>query len=281
MTCPKCGAALKGSGKFCATCGAPVDQAGKRPSGAPPTSKAATTGVVPQKPMPEVKIRSTDPPPKSKVDPLGSTSPDAFAETAVGTTRDQLERAIEEHRKSQPRVATNAGGHGAPPAPTQEMLGVPSVVGQGPVSPKAMSHVVPSQGVKTAALPQQPTPAPMSPIPLLSGPPGGFVPPAPSSPGPSGGPMGRGPGVPLSPSSSGGLPALSPPPVGPYSMPHPVQNTPHPSLSPFHPGAQVMVLWANRQRYRGTVQQVVPPRVLVAFPDGQQHWVEMQYVSIV
>jgi hypothetical protein len=38
-------------------------------------------------------------------------------------------------------------------------------------------------------------------------------------------------------------------------------------------------MWANGQRYRGTIVQLLGPRVLVVFPDGQQHWVEMGYIT--
>jgi hypothetical protein len=45
------------------------------------------------------------------------------------------------------------------------------------------------------------------------------------------------------------------------------------------PGSRVSVTWSNGQRYPGTVHQVSGSRCLVAFPDGQQHWVEMLYVA--
>jgi hypothetical protein len=41
----------------------------------------------------------------------------------------------------------------------------------------------------------------------------------------------------------------------------------------------VNVTWSNGQRYPGTVQQVSGSQCLVVFPDGQHHWVEMQYVA--
>jgi hypothetical protein len=41
----------------------------------------------------------------------------------------------------------------------------------------------------------------------------------------------------------------------------------------------VTVTWSNGQRYPGTVQQVAGSQCLVVFPDGQHHWVEMQYVT--
>lgn len=47
----------------------------------------------------------------------------------------------------------------------------------------------------------------------------------------------------------------------------------------YAPGSRVQVTWSNGQRYPGTVQQVGGSQCLVMFPDGQQHWVEMQYVT--
>lgn len=47
----------------------------------------------------------------------------------------------------------------------------------------------------------------------------------------------------------------------------------------YAPGSRVNVTWSNGQRYPGTVHQVSGSQCLVMFPDGQQHWVEMQYVA--
>jgi hypothetical protein len=47
----------------------------------------------------------------------------------------------------------------------------------------------------------------------------------------------------------------------------------------YAPGARVNVTWSNGQRYPATVSQVSGSQVLVIFPDGQQHWVEMQYLT--
>jgi hypothetical protein len=98
--------------------------------------------------------------------------------------------------------------------------------------------------------------------------------------------------IPLAAGSSGGLPATSipqhlpsgPPGAGaagsqprlsPVPMPQPIRAR-MPSLAP---GLAVSVTWANGQRYRGTIVQLMGTRVLVVFPDGQQHWVEMSYIS--
>ena len=47
----------------------------------------------------------------------------------------------------------------------------------------------------------------------------------------------------------------------------------------YVPGSRVTVTWSNGQRYPGTVQQVSGSQCLVVFPDGQHHWVDMQYVA--
>ncbi len=47
----------------------------------------------------------------------------------------------------------------------------------------------------------------------------------------------------------------------------------------YAPGARVQVTWSNGARYPATVSQVSGTQCLVVFPDGQQHWVEMQYLS--
>lgn len=56
-------------------------------------------------------------------------------------------------------------------------------------------------------------------------------------------------------------------------------GAPAPQAYGFAPGTQVQVTWSNGQRYPGTVQQTSGTQVLVLFPDGQQHWVEMHYVT--
>jgi hypothetical protein len=39
------------------------------------------------------------------------------------------------------------------------------------------------------------------------------------------------------------------------------------------------VQWADGNRYPATVQQAGQGQCLVVFPDGQQRWVENQYLS--
>lgn len=47
----------------------------------------------------------------------------------------------------------------------------------------------------------------------------------------------------------------------------------------FGPGARVYVRWADGNRYPATVMQAAGAQCLVAFQDGQQRWVDAQYLS--
>lgn len=54
-----------------------------------------------------------------------------------------------------------------------------------------------------------------------------------------------------------------------------------PPQPPAHlrPGSLVLVYWADGNQYPGTVLQVSPYHVLVAFPNGGQQWIEQRYVT--
>ena len=62
----------------------------------------------------------------------------------------------------------------------------------------------------------------------------------------------------------------------PGAAPAPAYN-PYPFA--YTPGSRVHVTWSNGQRYPATINQMSGTQCLVVFPDGQQHWVEMQYIS--
>lgn len=51
-------------------------------------------------------------------------------------------------------------------------------------------------------------------------------------------------------------------------------------VDPFTVGRAVLVTWSNGQRYPATVLQLSPTHLLVAFGDGQRHWVERVFVSV-
>jgi hypothetical protein len=102
--------------------------------------------------------------------------------------------------------------------------------------------------------------------------------------------------APLQQSWSGQPPYGSAPPAypqAPVPYPYPPQPQAYPppqAYSPYAPppggyappfaaGGRVLVLWADGNRYPGVVQQVAPGQCLVVFPDGQQRWVEFQYLT--
>ena len=265
MTCATCGATLTGTARFCASCGAPR----------PPPSDARLTIDAPREKKPEAKVAI------QVVDPLAMTAPDAFAETANAETRAVLERALAAYDAKQRGGATTPGGPAPPPVATQEMNSVPSALASPQVSPKAASHVVPVHP-QTAAMPASAhklAAAPLAPVvhDAQGGSPQARIPMAPGSSGgmpalgeklrPSGPPAVAMPGV------AGAPPRLSPLPVAAY--PPPIGGRP----TPLAPGLTVSVTWATGQRYRGTIVQLMGTRVLVVFPDGQQHWVEMSYIT--
>ncbi len=117
---------------------------------------------------------------------------------------------------------------------------------------------------------------------------------------PSGAPSGYVPGqVPVTPAAPV-VPGYPAPPAtgaapwshGPHAAPPPQWGQPQAPFSPqpappsygypsfgYAPGARVLVTWSTGQRYPATVQQVTGSQCLVLFPDGQQHWVDMQYIA--
>ena len=106
------------------------------------------------------------------------------------------------------------------------------------------------------------------------------------------------PGPPWNPPPPQPFPQHAPPAPMPYAAaPYPLQPSQpqqQPTAPPMQgqppqaaggyvfgyvPGSRVTVTWSNGQRYPGTVQQVSGSQCLVVFPDGQHHWVDMQYVA--
>jgi hypothetical protein len=58
-----------------------------------------------------------------------------------------------------------------------------------------------------------------------------------------------------------------------------VRAAPVAPIEPFAVGRPVLVTWSNGQRYPATVLQLSATHVLVAFGDGQRHWVERVFVT--
>jgi hypothetical protein len=70
----------------------------------------------------------------------------------------------------------------------------------------------------------------------------------------------------------------------PYAAPPQAQaQAAPPAPQPMHnipPGTLVLVYWADGQRYPGTVLQVSPQHLFVAFPNGIQQWIDVRYVTV-
>lgn len=85
------------------------------------------------------------------------------------------------------------------------------------------------------------------------------------------------------PSAWGHPNAMPPPPPQPPAPPPPPPGYAPPSYGyptyGYPPGTRVLVTWSTGQRFPATVQQVTGTQCLVLFPDGQQHWVDMQYIA--
>ena len=58
-----------------------------------------------------------------------------------------------------------------------------------------------------------------------------------------------------------------------------VRAAPVAPIDPFALGRPVLVTWSNGQRYPATVLQLSATHILVAFGDGQRHWVERVFVT--
>jgi hypothetical protein len=69
---------------------------------------------------------------------------------------------------------------------------------------------------------------------------------------------------------------------GPAAAPAAAQPAPQAPQQTHNiaPGTLVLVYWADGQRYPGTVLQVGPHHVFVAFPNGIQQWIDARYVTV-
>ena len=192
-----------------------------------------------------------------------------------------------------PSVGVPSGGVSSGGIPSG---GVPSVsISSGDASSPfaATALPVPSNAPVQSQMPMPPPPAPPPPAPPMPAIPsmhvGAPMPPIqPPQPSVQPQPSGWNPGAyaatpqplpPQPPPPYGGAPAYAP------QAPPPPQPPPPPPMQPpgyvfgYAAGSRVHVTWSNGQRYPGTVQQVSGSQCLVVFPDGQHHWVEMQYVA--
>jgi hypothetical protein len=224
--CTKCGEALIGTGRFCASCGAP----------APPTELGATLESRRGEPLRERNEPRSEP----AAPPTRVSNPGAQAAQAA--------------------PAPSSYGPPPPPAnPPQAYAGYAQPAPQGYPAPQPVP--APAQGYPA------PQPAPQG-YPQQYAPAQGYAPvPTPQAPLPPPQQFQQPPlQAPQSPPQAYAQYAPPPPPYG----------------SPFVPGARVLVQWADGNRYPGTVQHVAPggAQCFIVFPDGQQRWVEIQYLAL-
>lgn len=131
----------------------------------------------------------------------------------------------------------------APPSPASVALD-----SSAPVSPLAVSNIFPAASA---------APAPARPANPVSMPTPPMTQPLPSRPAPA-------------------IPVPGPAIYGAASF---APTAAQPAVAPFVPTMRVLVLWSDGQRYPGVVSHVNDRQCLVSFGDGQQRWVDMQYLS--
>jgi hypothetical protein len=299
--CTKCRAELIGTGKFCASCGAPVEPAvvvAPTASEAQVNPFAATAS--PNHPIGE---RQSAPPAAASRPPPGEGSPiSPLAISNAIAERGAFEKAMES-------VEGRASAAAGPPAPSANKPGTRVM----PNAPKHPSKAEPPTSAastskkgsvpKTLAMEFQPGAEPWA-QPRAPGPRESELKPQstlgkPSSKGTQGAPqsiaVGSAPPPPQSliaqPQSVLGQPQSGPAAYGAFSQAYGQpsasarswqhQPNAYPVSYPFAyaPGMRVHVTWSNGQRYPATISQTTGTQCLVVFPDGQQHWVDAQYVS--
>lgn len=81
-------------------------------------------------------------------------------------------------------------------------------------------------------------------------------------------------------------PPVEAPPThdAPVQVQQPVPAVAAPAVAPALPsaiavGAAVLVMWSDGNRYPATVMQLAQGQYLIAFPNGQQHWLAAQWVT--
>lgn len=283
--CAKCGAELIGSGRFCASCGAPA-------AASPSSSQATDREIGSATPLssPALSKAGEAHDADAPIDPLAATaSPASVAKVSVPLpspvsplAKSNIERetfeqivgaAAKEIEQRPPSAAPPPPAARPKKAGTQLMPNAPAwwrlepgeaarlPASEAPPPPKkapprtvAMRH---APNPAAAPAPQSAPVAPQSAARSL---------PTPQAPYPA--PVGAYPAQPPAAPAGWGSRAPAAPPPYPYPAPF-----------GYAPGARVQVTWSNGQRYPATVSQVSGSQCLVVFPDGQQHWVDAQYLS--
>ncbi|MBX3228563.1 MAG: hypothetical protein KIT84_07915 [Labilithrix sp.] len=258
------------------------------PAEAPPeeTKKRAVPKTVAMSPAPRSAVSGVGggaPPsgvgaaPQSALAPSGQgPAPQSMlAQSGQGAAPQSMLAQSGQGSAPQSMLAPSGQGQGAVP---QSML-APSGQGQGP-APQSMlapNSYVAAPGSVLGGAPNSYIAAPGS---AIGGAPGSAIGGAPGSVPP--GALGQQFQQHATPNPYAQHPAqLAPyqqPPSAAY--PPPQWGAPPPGYGfQIVPGARVQVTWSNGQRYPATVSQVNGPQCLVVFPDGQQHWVQLQYLS--
>lgn len=283
--CTKCGTELIGSRRFCTACGTPTVNPRSPTSHQPAVSRPPEHGTGAYGGAPQVN---------------------PFAQTAMPTgsmrTPDYGPPPNPANSASKPAPSNAPRSSASSPAPPSVGAGIGLSV-----SPLAVSNVVsnmdallkpsPEQGAPSSTGPSIPGTQIMPSIPQ----------PATSPPEPVKKPQERTAlmsAVPLpSPAANNAKPAQAAPnPQAAYGAPNvnaaypqnaqnpyvaqaPYPQQPRPAPAPqgygssFFPGSRVLVTWSDGNRYPGTVHQISGTSHLIVFPDGQQHWVELPYLT--
>jgi hypothetical protein len=243
--CSKCGAELIGSRKFCIACGAPAID---------PRTDRRITGTLPSAYAPLSDRVSS-----SNASPRASTAP-------------QSEPPKEPQSKHDSLVQERVSDYGPPPTPHLAAAATDSSrVAQGIAADETTS-----QTLVSARLPSSVINAAMNrrrntlPIPMFTP---QTRPSPPSQPAPSSSSMAAQPSGQTSTLAAGPNTYSNYPPQG-ISAPMPSSH----NLG-FGPGTRVQVAWADGRSYPGMVQHVNGAVYLVMFPDGQQLWIDRQYLA--
>ena len=288
--CVRCRVELVGTARFCASCGAPVPDASATTMephisipvldpGLPVNPFASTASpdsiVNPfaTTKKPSLVDKPSEPP------PVAATPISPLATSASLPDRGAFEELIAS-AQAEPKPVPAAAPTKKKAPGTQMMTNAPARPSSPAPAPVPASAPAKKPVARTVAMGNWPTPKP------ASVPPQALPNPAPSAPRmPASGAAPS--AVASSASASSGHGSSPVVPSAQPSYPHPSGpggwgwNAPQPSPRPVVPGARVTVTWSNGQRYPATVNQINGPRCLVVFPDGQQHWVETQFVTAV
>lgn len=279
MRCPACLAEVIGSGKYCASCGTRISQAGEAAAApAPPAAPAPIVAGSAADNHDDMALSPTDLPPASQA----ASDVDPFASTADPSASHMVAAEV---------AAAHAADAGrvSPLASSSFDLGSdPSPVSRGPLP--AAGNPPPSMASPNSVAPRSKHGSTV----LLSA-----MPARPLAPKPAPGPAPVAAHAPVTPAARPQVaipaapvaaPAHAPaPPSGYAQSPASKHMAPPssalapsgpgvPASSAVKPGARVIVTFPSGQRVFGTVWQCAQAHYLIQFPDGKSQWVELGFV---